>query len=145
MEAVDLWGRAKTTAGPPAPGPHPVVSASCPDVKEVCEGQFRSVPPPTAPRYARRDTVFGPAAREEISLPGATSAFKNGETHLRGRSLMIPEPHRAISSTYTPSRNASTARPGKHRVGRAVTPPRAAVFEWIKRRKRRFFAEAPTW
>ena len=73
----------------------------------------------------------------------ARSAFRNGETHLRGRSLMIPEPHRAISSTYTPSKNASTARPGEHRVGRAVTPPRAAVFESFKRRKRRFFAETP--
>ena len=84
--------------------------------------------------------------RKEISI---AERFREIGIQKRGnapiRSLMIPEPYRAISSTYTPSRNASTARPGEHRVGRAVTPPRAAVFEWIKRRKRRFFAEAPTW
>jgi len=56
---------------------------------------------------------------------------------------MIPEPHRWISSTYTPPRNASTARPEEQRVVRAATPPRAAVFEWKKRRKKRFFAEKP--
>ena len=50
---------------------------------------------------------------------------------------MIPEPHRVISSTYITPRNASTARPGEHRVVRAATPPRAAVFEWETTRKRR--------
>ena len=49
------------------------------------------------------------------------NAFKNGETHRFGRSLMIPNPHRAISGTYTTQRNASTAWPGKHRVVRAET------------------------
>ena len=34
---------------------------------------------------------------------------------------MIPNPHRAISGTYTTQRNASTAWPGKHRVVRAET------------------------
>ena len=54
----------RTTARPPAPGPQPVASAPCRDVKEVCEGQFRSIPPPTAPRYARHGTASARASEE---------------------------------------------------------------------------------
>ena len=78
-----------------------------------------------------------------MTLMERKARLKNGITHRFGRSLMIPEPHQWISSTYIPPRNASTARPEEHRVVRAATLPRAAVFEWKKRRKIRFFAEKP--
>ena len=126
-----------------SPGPQPVASAPCHDVKEMDEGHFRSVLPPMAPRHARHDTAYGRGSMKDISLREgcAKSALKNGETHRFGRSLMIPKPHRAISSPYTKRKNASMARPVKHRAVHAATPPRAATFEIEKTQKRR--KEAP--